>query len=85
MSKMIFGPDGRFRTLYSDDVAPVAREVGSTTVRRASHVEPSEDGSWYVDMSPCRGPVLRSFMTRADALEAEARWLIEHDLPVPEG
>lgn len=81
---MIFKQDGSFRLLYSDDLAPVAREVGSTTVRRASHVEPAEDGSWYADLSPVRGPVMRSFMTRADALEAEARWLIEHDLPVPD-
>ena len=52
--------------------------LGPTSIQRASHVEPDEDGRWWSDLSPVNGPRLGPFPRRSDALAAEAAWLEEH-------
>jgi hypothetical protein len=60
--------------IYSDELIDVLSELGSVSVRRASHVEPC-DGGWSADMSPVGGPVLSGFSKRQDAIDAEIKWL----------
>lgn len=79
--KMIFGPDGDCRFIHSDDLASIA--PGPLSIRRASHVEPTNGGEWTADLSPVAGPFLGPFSTRGEALAEEVKWLKEHDVPVP--
>lgn len=71
----------RVRFIHQDDIAETM-QVGESTTRRASHVEPSQDG-WTVDLRPVNGPVLGSFARRDHALRAEAEWLRENLTPIP--
>ena len=66
---------GQAVMLYDDAALPVMNALGTPVTRRASHVEPSEDGTWSADMSPVGGPVLPGYPTRAAALQAEVAWL----------
>ena len=70
-------PDGTIRFIYSDALQPML-ELGQPTVRRASHVEPTDTGRWTADLSPVDGPVLGPFALRKQALEAEIAWLASH-------
>lgn len=67
-------PDGRITFIWSDHLAPL-RSIGQTTIRRASTVEPNEDGRWEADLSLSGGPVLGPFSHRRDAIAAEIEWL----------
>lgn len=83
---LVFGADGTVTFIHDDAMMPLAREMGSLALRRASHVEPTDDGLWTADMGPVGGPVLhdvdgRPFTTRAAALAAERAWLEEHGVP----
>ena len=69
--------DGELRFIYADDLQPLL-ELGTPQVRRASHVEPTEDGRWTADMSPVSGPLLGPFTLRSEALAAETAWLSKH-------
>jgi hypothetical protein len=51
---------------------------GTPSIRRASHVEPDEQGQWWADLSPVGGPRLGPFITRSPALDAERAWLETH-------
>ena len=53
---------------------------GEASIRRASHVEP-EGTAWVADMSPVNGPKLGPYTRRADALDAERRWLEAGNIP----
>jgi hypothetical protein len=78
-------PDGSVEFLYEDGLRPLF-ELGPATITRASHVEPTPDGRWTADLSPCAGPVLGPFTLRQGALDAERAWLELHllgDLPDP--
>lgn len=82
----IFEGTGDFRFIFDDTLSEIAQEVGSVSVKRASHVEPAEaDGkvNWYADMAPVGGPFLGPYKTRADALLAERTWLVERHIPKP--
>lgn len=71
-------PDGTLSFIYTDDVDRFALQEelgGELSIRRGSHVEPTDDGRWQADMSPVGGPVLSPFETRAAALAAEVAWL----------
>jgi len=84
MTVLLFAPNGTGRFIHSDEAADVARAVGSITVRRASHVEPTPDGRWAADMSPVRlGVTLGPYDTRREALDAEREWLESNDVPIP--
>ena len=60
--------------IYDDESAELLRDLGNVSIRRASHVEPEDDG-WYADMSPVGGPKLGPFSTRARAIQCEVGWL----------
>ena len=73
--KIFIGQDGLLKFIYDDDLLPLL-QLGTASVTRASHVEPSRN-TWSADLSPSGGPVLGPFARRADALQAEVTWL--HD------
>ncbi len=60
--------------IYADDAVELLKDLGNVSIRRASHVEPEEDG-WYADMSPVGGPKLGPFSTRSRAIQSEVQWL----------
>lgn len=66
--------DGKIHFIWSDTFVELA-ELGRSTIRRASHVEPNPDGQWEADLSPSDGPQLGPFRTRSEALNAEISWL----------
>ena len=69
---------GTVTTLYQESLD--LRPLGPASIRRASHVEPDDEGNWYADLSPVDGPVLGPFKQRSDALAAEVVWLVEGSL-----
>ena len=86
MSKEIiisFDIDGNANTIYTEAID--LHELGKLQIKRASHVEPTEDGQWTADMSPVNGPVLGPFMTRSEALAKEVEWLEENIFHKSEG
>jgi hypothetical protein len=67
--------NGGFEFLYSDSLRALT-SMGTTTTRRASHVEPAPNGTdWLADLSPVDGPTLGPFDTRDAALAAERLWI----------
>lgn len=68
-----FDADGTATTIYNEAIE--LRDLGAVHMRRASHVEPTEDGRWTADMSPVGGGVLGPFDRRSEALAAEVAWL----------
>jgi hypothetical protein len=71
--ELIITSTGLGQCIYSEDLPLL--ELGSLTIRRASHVEPTADGQWQADLSPVSGPVLGPFGLRSEALKAEVEWL----------
>ena len=71
--QFIIERDGNARCIYTEEIDLAA--IGSTTITRASHVEPDQHGRWLADMGPVGGPVLGPFAKRSDALAAERAWL----------
>lgn len=61
-----------------DDELQFLEELGAAVTKRASHVEPTDNGRWTADMAPSGGSVLGPFNTRGEALSAETDWLREH-------
>ena len=77
-------PNGEIAFLHDDLAASLVGELGvDKKTRRASHVEPDEDGNWYADLSPVGGPTFGPFPNdqRDAALAAEAAWLERNYLP----
>jgi hypothetical protein len=69
-------PGGSVRCVYGEAIDLAA--LGVLTIRRASHVEPDDQGRWWADLTPVGGPVLGPFPRRTPALEAERAWLEVH-------
>ena len=74
--ELVVQTDGSLLCLYDEtlDLSP----LGQVTIRRASHVEPTDQGQWQADLSPVDGPVLGPFVLRSEALTAEVDWLRRH-------
>lgn len=83
INRVIFESDGSVRFIYDDATATLFSEIGKLTIKRASHVEPCDEGGWTADMSPVGGPVLGPFDTRETALFEERVWLTTHNIPAP--
>lgn len=56
-----------------DDSLSFLQGLGNASVKRASHVEPTEDGRWTAEMVD--GPTLGPFDLRGEALAAEVEFL----------
>jgi hypothetical protein len=71
--ELIVSPQGHVHCLYDEslDLSP----LGPLSIRRASHVEPTDNGHWTADLSPLGGPVLGPYPLRSSALAAEGDWI----------
>lgn len=76
--QLIVKPDGTLACLY--DEALDLSSLGKCVIKRASFVEPDENGGWTADLGPVSGPVLGPFALRSEALAAEQAWLESHIL-----
>jgi hypothetical protein len=74
--QLLIDGQGQVQCLYGEliDLAT----LGMLSIRRASHVEPDDDGSWWADLAPVEGPRLGPFAKRSQALLAETAWLEQH-------
>jgi hypothetical protein len=79
--ELFIAPTGHVRCLYGE--AFDLGSLGPLTIRRASHVEPTDIGRWTADLSPIGGPTLGQFTQRSQALAAEARWIEGHLPSIP--
>ncbi len=68
-------PNGETRLLFDDDVYALAKSLGPMKIVRASHIEPDNDGRWWVDLSPMNGPKVGPFEVKVNALAFEREWL----------
>src|SRR5436190_18374473 len=73
---LIVDRTGGLRCIY-DEAFDLAA-LGGLTIRRASHVEPDDQGRWWADLAPVGGPKLGAFDRRSEALAAERTWLEQH-------
>ncbi len=73
---LFIAPDGTATAIYSEEID--LHTLGTTTITRASHVEPDPSGQWFADIVD--GPKLGPFTRRSEALAAEVAWLTEHRL-----
>lgn len=78
---IVVGPDG-IKFIHDDNLMAALKGLGPARTKRASHVEP-EGENWTADMAPVGGPRLGPYATRGEALAAEFRYLVEHDIPEP--
>ena len=74
--QLVIESGGVVHCIYSETIDLTA--LGSPVITRASHVEPNQQGSWLVNLSPSAGPVLGPFALRSEALAAEHAWLDIH-------
>jgi len=74
--ELVVSPSGEVRCIYDEAIDLGA--LGPLAIRRASHVEPDDQGHWWADLGPVRGPMLGPFVLRSEALEAERLWLQSH-------
>ena len=76
MMEVFVTTDGTIRLFYGETIDIAS--LGHLIIRRASHVEPTANGDWRVDLSPSGGPILGPFNRRSQALAAEECWLNKH-------
>jgi hypothetical protein len=74
--QLTISPDGHVHCLYDESLD--LSSLGRLTIRRASQVEPTDDGQWKADLSPIDGPILGPFQLRSEALAAEVHWIEDH-------
>jgi hypothetical protein len=79
--ELVVSPSGQVRCRYAEAIDLAT--LGQLHIVRASHVEPDQDGRWWVDLAPLRGPRLGPFQRRSAALQAETDWIGTYlfDLP----
>ena len=71
--QLLIRADGVIHCVYGEAIDLSC--LGSLQIRRGSHVEPTSEGHWTVDLSPVNGPRLGPFPLRSAALAAERQWL----------
>jgi hypothetical protein len=77
MMELVIKPSGEGHCIYAESIDLNA--IGSVCIRRASRVEPTDQGKWMADLSLTHnGPLLGPFDKRTDALSAEVQWLREN-------
>jgi hypothetical protein len=67
-----FNDNGEVQSIYNEELE--LEELGTSTIKRASHVEPCE-GGWTADLSPIGGPILGPFKKRSIALQEEHKYI----------
>jgi hypothetical protein len=82
MMDLVVDTRGQVRCIYWESVDLAA--LGRVSIKRASHVEPDEQGRWHADLGPVCGPQLGPFACRSQALAAEHAWL-EHNWLIHQG
>ena len=80
MMELIIASSGFITAIYGEAID--LHSLGTTTITRASHVEPDESGQWFAQI--IAGPKLGPFPKRSEALTAEVAWLTEHRLNLAE-
>ena len=70
---IIIKPGGEANYIYGEAIDLAG--LGTLRIRRASYVEPTEDGRWTADLKLVDGPLLGPFKTRSEAIAAETAWL----------
>jgi hypothetical protein len=73
---LIIHRGGRVSGIYTESIP--LRQIGRLSIERASHVEPTCEGTWQADLTPVDGPVLGPFQVRSEAISAELQWLRKH-------
>lgn len=81
LMQIVITPGGTLKCLYGEELD--LHVLGRLTIRRGSHVEPTDEGQWTADLSPVGGSILGPFPNRSAALDAEREWL-EQNWLVPE-
>jgi len=76
--QLLIDRQGRIHCVYGEAIDLAS--LGALSIRRASHVEPDEEGQWWADLSPVEGPTLGPFGRRSSAVQAEGEWLDQHCL-----
>jgi len=71
--QLLIRPDGGIDCVYGEAID--LSRLGTLQIQRGSHVEPTSDGRWTVDLSPVNGPRLGPFPLRSAALATELQWL----------
>ena len=76
MSLVRFNANGEAVFIYED--GHPCLKLGRAETKRASHVEPTEDGMWQADMGPVGGPRLSKSISRSTSLKLENEWMTEN-------
>ena len=63
------------KAIYDDALSPTLEALGEVSIKRASEVEPTEEGWWSANMARSGGECLGPFRLRGHALAAERDWL----------
>ena len=79
--ELLIRSGGEIRCVYGEAID--LHVLGQPHIRRASTVEPDEQGRWWADLAPVKGPRLGPFRLRTQALDAEQQWLSQHWLTAP--
>ena len=66
-------PQGDLQFIYQEEIN--MEDLGASTIRRASEVEPIEDSQWCANLARLGGPMLGPFKNRSEAIEAELAWI----------
>lgn len=78
MKNKVIIENGRARFIHDDDLARAMARHGDLNISRASHVEPTPEGKWEVDLTPVGGPKVGTFIRREWALAFERNWLMRN-------
>jgi len=70
---LVIDTRGQVRCIYDESIDLAA--LGKLRIKRASYVEPDDQGRWWVDLRLSCGPRIGPFPDRSLALEAERSWL----------
>jgi len=73
---LVIDPDGAVRLIYGEELD--LTDLGPSSLKRASCVEPDSAGHWQADLAPVGGPRLAPVLKRSQAIAAEVAWLRVH-------
>ena len=71
--QLVIDANGHVRSVYGEAIN--LNQLGPTSIRRGSHVEPTDDATWTADLSPGNRTLPGPFKTRSEALATEVERL----------